>query len=88
MSAPTVQLVGMFDSPYVRRVALSLAQLEVPFEHLAWSVGKDQMRIRELNPLGRVPVVVLPAGANSSSPVTNGWRRPAQRNSPCPAITT
>ena len=62
MSAPTVQLVGMFDSPYVRRVALSLAQLEVPFEHLAWSVGKDQLLIRELNPVGRVPVVVLPGG--------------------------
>ena len=62
MSAPPVKLVGMFDSPYVRRVALSLAQLGVEFEHLPWSVGKDQLRIRELNPLGRVPVVVLPTG--------------------------
>jgi glutathione S-transferase len=62
MSPPPVKLVGMFDSPYVRRVALSLAQLEVEFEHLPWSVGKDQMRIREFNPLGRVPVVVLPSG--------------------------
>jgi glutathione S-transferase len=55
-------LVGMYDSPYVRRVAVSLAQLEVEFEHRPWSVGKDQAKIRELNPLGRVPVVLLPSG--------------------------
>jgi hypothetical protein len=42
MSAPPVKLVGMFDSPYVRRVALSLAQLEVEFEHLPWSVARTR----------------------------------------------
>jgi glutathione S-transferase len=55
-------LVGMFDSPYVRRVAVSMALLEVDFEHWNWSVGKDQARLRELNPLGRVPVLLLPSG--------------------------
>ena len=55
-------LVGMFDSPYVRRVAVSLEQLGVSFENLPWSVGKDQERLRTLNPLGRVPVLVLPSG--------------------------
>ena len=62
MSAPSVKLVGMFDSPYVRRVAVSLEQLGVGFEHWNWSVGKDQAKLRELNPLGRVPVVLLPGG--------------------------
>ena len=67
MSAPeitpgTTTLVGMFDSPYVRRVAVSLEQLGVPFQNLPWSVGRDQEKLRTLNPLGRVPVLVLPSG--------------------------
>lgn len=54
-----MQLVGMFDSPYVRRVAVTLRHLGLPFEHLDWSVGRDFERIRELSPLGRVPVLVF-----------------------------
>jgi glutathione S-transferase len=55
-------LIGMFDSPFVRRVAITLKLLEIPFEHGNWSVGKDFERIREFNPLGRVPTLVLPNG--------------------------
>src|SRR5690349_24697681 len=55
-------LVGMFDSPYVRRVALSMRTLGIPFEHANWSIGKDQARIAELNPLGQVPTLVLDNG--------------------------
>ena len=55
-------LIGMFDSPFVRRVAVTLKLLEIPFEHGNWSVGKDFERIREFNPLGRVPTLVLPNG--------------------------
>jgi glutathione S-transferase len=55
-------LIGMFDSPFVRRVAVSMKLLEIPFEHANWSVGKDFDRIREYNPLGRVPTLVLPDG--------------------------
>jgi len=51
-------LIGMFDSPFVRRVAVSLKLLDMPFEHANWSVGKDFDRIREFNPLGRVPTLV------------------------------
>ena len=56
-------LIGMFDSPYVRRVAITLKLLEIPFDHGNWSVGADFDRIREYSPLGRVPVVVLDDGA-------------------------
>lgn len=52
-----MKLIGMFDSPYVRRVAVTLKHLEVPFEHANWSVGADFERIREFSPLGRVPVL-------------------------------
>jgi glutathione S-transferase len=55
-------LIGMFDSPFVRRVAISLKLLDVPFEHKNWSVGKDFELIRQFNPLGRVPTLVLPDG--------------------------
>ena len=62
MTAALPVLVGQFDSPYVRRVAVSMAQLGLPFEHRPWSVGRDQLRIRRLNPVGRVPVLLLPGG--------------------------
>jgi glutathione S-transferase len=55
-------LIGMFDSPFVRRVAVSMKLLDVPFEHANWSVGKDFDRIREFNPLGRVPTLVTDDG--------------------------
>src|SRR6202167_3570559 len=55
-------LIGMFDSPFVRRVAVSMNLLEIPFEHRNWSVGKDFELIRQFNPLGRVPALVLADG--------------------------
>jgi glutathione S-transferase len=55
-------LIGMFDSPFVRRVAVTLKLSGLEFEHANWSVGKDFERIREYNPLGRVPTLVLPSG--------------------------
>ena len=55
-------LIGMFDSPFVRRVAVSMGLLGVPYEHRNWSVGKDFDRIRAYNPLGRVPTLVLDSG--------------------------
>lgn len=55
-------LIGMYDSPFVRRVAVSASLLGFSFEHRSWSVGKDFERIREYNPLGRVPTLVLDSG--------------------------
>ena len=55
-------LIGMFDSPFVRRVAVSMTLLEISFEHRNWSVGKDFELIRQFNPLGRVPALVLADG--------------------------
>ncbi|MEJ0086474.1 MAG: glutathione S-transferase family protein [Pseudomonadota bacterium] len=55
-------LIGMFDSPFVRRVAITLKLLEMPFEHANWSVGRDFDRIRQYNPLGRVPTLVTDKG--------------------------
>jgi glutathione S-transferase len=55
-------LIGMFDSPFVRRVAVSMKLLGIPYEHGNWSVGKDFDRIRNYNPLGRVPTLVTNEG--------------------------
>jgi glutathione S-transferase len=55
-------LIGMFDSPFVRRVAVSLNLLQIPFEHRNWSVGKDFELIRQFNPIGRVPTLVQTDG--------------------------
>jgi glutathione S-transferase len=55
-------LIGMFDSPFVRRVAASMNLLGIAFEHRNWSVGMDFELIRQFNPLGRVPTLVPPDG--------------------------
>ena len=43
----TVQLIGMLDSPYVRRVAISLRRLGLPFEHRPISVFRQIAEFRE-----------------------------------------
>lgn len=78
-------LIGMFDSPFVRRVAVTMTLLDLPFEHHAWSVGKDFELIRDYNPLGRVPTLVLEDGDSPSReharpvrvvlPALATWRR-------------
>lgn len=55
-------LIGMYDSSYTRRVAIAMSLYGIPFEHCAWSVGRDFDRIREYSPLGRAPTLVLDDG--------------------------
>lgn len=55
-------LVGQYDSPYVRRVAVSLRVLGFTYEHDTRSVFGDFDAMRSVNPLGRVPSLVLGDG--------------------------
>jgi glutathione S-transferase len=55
-------LVGQYDSPYVRRVAISLHMLQLPFTRNPISVFADAEAMREINPLGRIPSLVLDDG--------------------------
>jgi glutathione S-transferase len=55
-------LVGQFDSPFVRRVAVALNHHGLSFEHRPWSVWGQADDIARLNPLRRVPVLVLEGG--------------------------
>ena len=55
-------LVGQYDSPYVRRVAVSLRVLGFAYEHDTRSVFGDFDAMRKVNPLGRIPSLVLDGG--------------------------
>jgi glutathione S-transferase len=61
MTMPMI-LVGQYDSPYTRRVAVSLGLLGFDFEHDARSVFADFESMRATNPLGRVPSLILSDG--------------------------
>jgi len=56
-------LVGQYDSPYTRRVAISLMMLGIPYEHDTRSVFGDFESMRKTNPLGRIPSLILDDGA-------------------------
>ena len=55
-------LVGQYDSPFVRRVAISLGVLGLACEHDTRSVFSDFDAMRRINPLGRIPSLVLDGG--------------------------
>jgi glutathione S-transferase len=55
-------LVGQYDSPYVRRVAISLKLAGLQFTRDTRSVFADADEMRHINPLGRVPSLVLDDG--------------------------
>ena len=55
-------LIGQYDSPFVRRVAIALRLYELSFEHRPWSTFGDAEKIAPYNPLRRVPTLVLGSG--------------------------
>jgi glutathione S-transferase len=58
----TMQLIGMLDSPYVRRVAISLQLLGVRFEHRAVSVFRMFDEFHAINPVVKAPSLVCDDG--------------------------
>lgn len=57
-----MQLIGMLDSPYVRRVAVSLKRLGLPFEHRSLSVFRDFTDFSRINPIVKAPTLVTDDG--------------------------
>ncbi len=51
-------LVGMLDSPYVRRAAITGTLLDVAFEHRSVSVFRHMDTFRAINPLIKAPSLV------------------------------
>jgi glutathione S-transferase len=57
-----VQLIGMLDSPYVRRVAISLQLLGLRFEHRSVSVFSAFAQFQQINPVVKAPSLVCDDG--------------------------
>ena len=55
-------LIGQYDSPFVRRVAIAAKLHGIPYEHRPWSTFGDADKIAPFNPLRRVPTLVLDGG--------------------------
>jgi glutathione S-transferase len=55
-------LIGHYDSPFVRRVAVALRLYGMAYEHRAWSVFSQGSEIAAYNPLKRVPTLMLDDG--------------------------
>jgi glutathione S-transferase len=55
-------LVGQYDSPYVRRVAITLHHYGIPFTRNPISVFSDAAQMAKINPIVRIPSLVLDDG--------------------------
>lgn len=58
-----MKLIGMLDSPFVRRVAISLRLLGLPFEHAAISVFRGFEAFEQINPVVKAPTLVCGDGS-------------------------
>jgi glutathione S-transferase len=61
MAGPII-LIGHYDSPFVRRVGVSMHVLGIAYERMPLSVFRHGAELRRHNPLGRVPALVLESG--------------------------
>jgi glutathione S-transferase len=57
-----MQLIGMLDSPYVRRVAIALIAARTPFTHRPISLFRHIDQFSKLNPLLKAPTLVTDDG--------------------------
>jgi glutathione S-transferase len=57
-----MQLIGMLDSPFVRRVAISLAMYGIPYERRALSVFRHFDEFSKTNPAVKAPTLVTDDG--------------------------
>lgn len=55
-------LIGQYDSPFVRRVAVALELYGLAYEQRPWSVFGDADKLAQFNPLRRVPTLVADDG--------------------------
>lgn len=53
-----MELIGMLDSPYVRRAAISLRLLGISFQHRSLSVFRNFDEFEQINPLVKAPTLI------------------------------
>jgi glutathione S-transferase len=56
-------LVGQYDSPVTRRVAVTLHHYAIPFSRDTSSIFGDAAHVQKINPLTRIPALILDDGA-------------------------
>jgi glutathione S-transferase len=57
-----MKLIGMLDSPYVRRVAISMRVWGIDFDHEALSVFRHYEDFKRINPIVKAPTLILDDG--------------------------
>jgi len=57
-----MQLIGYMDSPFVRRVAVVMQFLGIEYQHRELSIFRDYDEFRTINPMVKVPTLVLEDG--------------------------
>src|SRR5689334_10736448 len=57
-----MRLIGMLDSPYVRRVAIALDILGIEFQHESLSVFSTFAQFAAINPVVKAPTLVCDNG--------------------------
>lgn len=57
-----MQLIGMLDSPFVRRVAITMQVLAIDYEHRPLSIFNAFDEFRAVHPLVKVPTLVCDDG--------------------------
>jgi glutathione S-transferase len=55
-------LIGRYRSPFTRRVAISMQLLGIAYEHRPHTAWSNLAEVRAVNPVGRVPALVLDSG--------------------------
>ena len=54
-----MKLIGSLTSPYVRKVRIVLAEKKIEYEFVLDSPWTPESTVPKLNPLGKIPVLVL-----------------------------
>jgi glutathione S-transferase len=57
-----LKLVGQWDSPFVRRVVITMRLYNIEFETLAYSAYDDMEKVRSINRLITTPSLILDSG--------------------------
>ncbi|AUN93821.1 glutathione S-transferase [Pseudazoarcus pumilus] len=69
-----MKLVATPTSPYARKVRVALAEKNIPFELVVDSPWEPTSTVPEVNPLGKVPVLITDDGETFfDSPVIVAW---------------
>ena len=57
-----MKLIGSTTSPYVRKVRVVMAEKKLDYDFVLEDVWSDQTTIKDANPLGKVPCLIMEGG--------------------------